>query len=144
MRLSRPFLLLALPVAALAATTQVSSEHPIINFSSTSWTEDNHRAWLLRASQARRDQDQVEVKELTLAIFPGKADNERVETMILSPTARVDLDAEVVTGADFIRVLSDEFEATGQDWRYTHREKRVTIAKNVHVVFHVELQDFLK
>jgi len=141
----RPLFLIVLPVAAaMAATTQVSSERPIINFSTTSWTADNHRAWLLRASEARRRQDEVEVKELTLAIFPGKADDEKVETMILSPTANVQLEQEVVTGPDTIRVLSDEFEASGSNWRYEHKEKKITINQNVRITFRAELKDILK
>ena len=140
----KTLLLIVVPVAAaVAATTQVSPGRPVINFSTTTWTPDNHRSWLLRASEARRGQDRIEVKELTLSIFPGKADNEKVETMILSPSATVLPDDDVVTGADTIRVLNDEFEDTGTDWRYLHKEKRVTIAKNVHVIFHAELQDFL-
>jgi lipopolysaccharide export system protein LptC len=141
----RPLLLIVLPVAAaMAATTQVSSERPIINFSTTSWTVDNHRAWLLRASEARRLQDLVEVKELTLAIFPGKADDEKVETMILSPIANVQLEKEVVTGPDTIRVLRDEFEASGADWSYEHKEKKIIINKNVRIAFRAELKDILK
>jgi lipopolysaccharide export system protein LptC len=137
--------LLLLPVAAvLAATTQVSSEKPVINFSTTTWTADNHRAWLLRASEARRGADQIEVKELTLSIFPGKADDEKVETLILSPTAIVRPDDEVVTGKDSIRVINDQFEAAGSDWRYEHKQRKVSINKNVRITFRAELKDILK
>jgi len=141
----KPFSLLLLPVAAaLAATTEVSSEKPVINFSTTTWTADNHRAWLLRASEARRIRDQIEVKELTLAIFPGKADDEKVETLILSPTATVLLADSVITGKDSIRVINDQFEAAGADWRYEHKEKKVSINKNVRITFRAELKDILK
>jgi lipopolysaccharide export system protein LptC len=141
----KPLLLILLPVAAaVAATTQVSTEKPVINFSTTTWTPDNHRSWLLRASEARRGPDRIDVKELTLAIFPGKADNEKVETVILSPTATVLPAGSVVTGQDTIRVINDQFEATGSDWRYEHREKKVSIHKNVRVILRVELNGFLK
>ena len=141
----KPLSLLLLPVAAaLAATTQVSSEKPVINFSTTTWTADNHRAWLLRASEARRSGDQIEVKELTLSIFPGKADDEKVETLILSPTATVRPDDSVVTGKDSIRVINDQFEAAGSDWRYEHKERRVSINQNVRVIFRAEFKDILK
>ena len=137
--------LLLVPVAAaLAATTQVSSEKPVINFSTTTWTADNHRASLLRASEARRAGSQIEAKELTLSIFPGKADDEKVETLILSPTATVHPDDAFVTGQDSIRVINDQFEAAGSDWRYDHKEKKVSINKNVRVTFHAEFKDFLK
>ncbi|HVZ65896.1 MAG TPA: hypothetical protein VG936_15125 [Lacunisphaera sp.] len=140
---SRRFFLFLLPAVAFAIT-EVSSDRPIINFSTTSWTADNHRAWLVRASEARSAEDTIAVKELTLSIFPGKADNEKVETLILSPTATVHLKADAVTGPDAIRVINDEFEATGSDWRYDHRAKRISIGKHVRVAFNAEMKDILK
>lgn len=133
-----------LPVAAVAATTQISSDKPVINFSTSTFTPDGHRSWLLRASQAQPVKDRINVTELTLSIFPGKADGEKVETMILSPSATVLPDDSVVMGEGPIRVIKDEFEATGSDWRYAHKEKRVSIARNVRVVFNIELKEFLK
>ncbi len=140
----KQFLVILLPVAAMAATTQISSDKPVINFKLPTFTPDGHRSWLVRGSEASfASQNQINIKELTLSIFSGKADD-KVDTMILSPTARV-LPAEaVVTGDGTIRVINDEFEATGSDWRYAHKEKRVTIAKNVRVVFNTELKELLK
>ena len=138
-------LLVLLAVAtAPAETTRISTDKPVVNFSTSTFTPDGHRSWLLRASQAQPDKDRINVTELTLAIFPGKADNEKVETMILSPSATVLPADSVITGESTIRVLNDEFEATGSNWRYTHKDKQVTIAKNVHVIFHAELKEFLK
>ncbi len=131
-------------VAAFAASTQVSSEKPIINFRLPTFTADGHRSWLVRGSEARfANKDQIEIKDLTLSIFSEKGDD-KVETMILSPTARVLPAESVITGEGTIRVINDEFEATGSAWRYDHKAKRVSIAKNVRVVFNAELKDFLK
>jgi lipopolysaccharide export system protein LptC len=138
-------LLILVPAAtALAATTKISSDQPIVNFSTSTFTADGHRAWLLRASQALPAADLIKVTELTLSIFPGKADGEKVETMILSPSATVLPEASVVSGTSSIRVINDEFEATGLDWRYNHKDRRITIARKVHVVFQAELKEFLK
>ena len=137
-------LLFLLPVAALAATTQVSTDKPIINFRLPTFTTDGYRSWLVRGSEARfTTRNQIEITELTLTIFTGKAD-EKIETMILSPTARVLTVESLVTGAGTIRVINDDFEARGAGWRYTHKEKRVSISQNVHVTFRAELKDFLK
>ncbi len=131
-------------VAAFAASTQVSAERPIINFRLPTFTPDGHRSWLVRGSEARfASKDQIEIKDLTLSIFSEKGDD-KVETMILSPTARVLPAESVITGEGTIRVINDEFEATGSAWRYDHKAKRVSIAKNVRVVFNAELKDFLK
>ena len=85
----------------------------------------------------------IDIKELTMTLFTGDA-TDRVETMILSPVARVLADQSVVTGPDRIRVINDNFEATGLQWRYDHKEKSISIAKNVRVTFRAELKDFLK
>ena len=64
--------------------------------------------------------------------------------MILSPTAEVLPNESVVTGPGTIRVINDDFEATGTGWRYLHKEKRVLINRDVHVTFNAELKNFLK
>ena len=144
MPLPHKLLLLLLPVVALAATTQVSTDKPIINFRLPTFTPDGYRYWLVRGSEARfAAGNQIDIVELTLTIFTGKADD-RIETMILSPAARVLTEESLVTGQGTIRVINDDFEASGTDWRYTHKQKRVSINQNVHVTFHTELKDFLK
>jgi lipopolysaccharide export system protein LptC len=143
--LPRPLLLFfLLPALAAAATTQISSQRPIINFSLPNFTPEGYRAWLIRGSEARYlNANEIEIKELTLSIFSGLAD-EKVATMILSPQATVLPVDSVITGPDTIRVINDQFEATGSDWRYVHKEQRVTINRKVHVVFQAQLKEFLK
>ncbi|MBL9214369.1 MAG: hypothetical protein JNG83_02720 [Opitutaceae bacterium] len=144
----RPLLLLLFPAAlAMAASTQVSLDRPIINFSLPTFTPEGYRSWLVRGSEARFvSKDQIDIKELTLSIFTGLADGQ-IETLILSPNASVRPAEAVITGRDTIRVIRtghDAFEVTGADWRYEHKEKRVSIARDVRVTFQAELQDFLK
>jgi hypothetical protein len=98
----------------------------------------------VRGSEARfAPQNKIAVKELTLSIYSGKAD-ERLITLILSPSALVSPDESIVTGEGTIRVINDEFEATGTEWRYAHKEKKVYIARKVRVVFRAEFKDYLK
>ena len=130
--------------AAVAATTQFSTDRPVINFRLPTFTPEGHRSWLVRGSEARfLNENLINVKELTLTIFSGLAD-ERVETMMLSPSAEVMPNDSVITGKETIRVINDEFEATGVDWRYNHKEKRVSINQSVHVTFRAELRAILK
>jgi hypothetical protein len=134
----------AAAVAALAASTQIAADKPIINFSLPTLTPEGNRSWLVRGSEAIVvSQDQIDIKELTLSLFSGQPDG-KVETMILSPKARVQPAESVVTGENTIRVINDEYEATGSEWRYAHKEKRVTIAHHVRVAFNAELKEFLK
>ena len=131
-------------VGALAADTQISTDKPVINFRLPAFTAEGHRAWLVRGSEARfAGENRINVKELTLSIFSGRADG-KVDTFILSPVAVVHPDEAVITGPDTIRVINDQFEAGGSDWRYAHKDKRVSIARHVRVTFRAEFKDFLK
>jgi hypothetical protein len=150
MPLAKKLLLLLLPVVALAApsTTQVSADRPVINFRLPAFTADGYRSWLVRGSEARiTGQNQIDIVGLTLTLFTGTADD-KIDTMILSPAARVQPEEALVTGPDTIRVINDEFEASGSDWCFTHhkesKENRISINRNVHVTFRAELTDFLK
>lgn len=139
-------LLLALPGLA-ANSSRISSTEPIINFSLPTFTNpDGYRSWLIRGSEARMpEQNIIDVKELSLTIFSGDASNQ-VNIMMLSPSARVLPDEKVVTGESSLRIIDvqKEFEATGTGWRYTDRDKTVTLSKNVRIVFRAQLINILK
>jgi hypothetical protein len=146
--LLRPLALVAALAAAAAApgqvTTRIASDAPIVNFRLPTFTAEGHREWLVRGSEARMPSlQEVDVRELTLTIFTGDA-SERIDTIILSPVAKVLTEPQVVTGPEAIRVLNDEFEASGADWRYDHRAKRISIRKDVRVAFRAELKNLLQ
>ena len=49
-----------------------------------------------------------------------------------------------VTGESTIRVINDDYEATGTGWRCEPKEKKISIAKKVRVTFRAEFNDILK
>jgi hypothetical protein len=98
----------------------------------------------VRGSEARfTAKNQIDISGLTLTVFTGNAED-RIETMILSPAAVVHPAEAIVTGPDTIRVINDQFEAAGSDWRYEPKSKKVSINKNVRVTFRAEFKDYLK
>ena len=146
--LKRLLVLLTAVVAAAAASaagTQISADKPVINFRLPNFTPEGYRAWLVRGSEAfyNPKNNQINIKELTLTVFSGKADD-KVTTLILSPAATVLPTESVVTGDSTIRVINDDFEATGTGWRYAHKENKTTIQKKVRVTFQAEIKNFLK
>jgi hypothetical protein len=141
-----------LTLAALLATSafgqssaRISSDAPIINFRLPNYTvPGGFRAWLVRGSEARVvGPNDIDIKGLTMTIFSGDK-SERIETVILSPAAKVAPEDQVATGDSEIRVINDGFEASGTDWRYDYKAKKVSIARHVRVVLHSELKDLLK
>jgi hypothetical protein len=137
-------LLLAAATAALAANTRISTDKPIVNFRLPMFNAEGYREWLVRGSEARyAAAERIEIKDLTLSVFSGGAD-EKVETLLLSPSAVVNPAAALVTGPSTIRVIDDQFEASGSEWSYARNDKKVSIAKNARVTFRAEFKDFLK
>jgi len=136
--------LCAAALGCAQSPTRVSSSAPVLNFRLPYWTPEGHRAWLVRGSEARLISDEeVDIKELTLTVFAGDA-SERVQTVLLSPTAKVLRDEQVASGDDSLRVINDRIEAAGLGWRYDHKGKKVSIFKNVRVTIRSELKDLLK
>jgi lipopolysaccharide export system protein LptC len=135
----------AAAVAALAATTQISPDKPVVNFRLPNFTPDGYRSWLVRGSEGYylAKENQIDVKDLTLSIFSGMSDD-KLMTMILSPSAKVLPNESIVTGESTIRVINDDFEATGTGWRYEHKDKKIIIRKKVRVTFRAEFKDILK
>lgn len=148
--LAKILLFCLMPAAVWAANNQVSTDKPIVNFRLPVFNAEGHRAWLVRGSEARQaPENRIAIKDLTLSSFTGKAD-EKVDTVLLSPEAMVSVtkvssaDSVVVTGPSTIRVINDQFEASGSGWSYTGKDKKVSISKNVRVVFNAAFNDILK
>ena len=146
-RLTRVLLALLLSATATlapASTTRITPDRPIINFRLPDFTPDGHRAWLVRGTEARyATEGLVDIKELNLTIFTGDADD-KVETLILSPSAQLRLSERRISGPDSIRIINDRFEATGHHWTYDHEAKKISITKNVRVILHTQINDILK
>ena len=118
----------------------ISVDAPIINFRIPTFNRQNQRSWLLCGAEGRYlNANELAVTNLSLTVFTGDATN-GVEYVFLSPAAVARPDDGQVRGAGLLRVVAPSFEATGEDWTYDHREKKISIRKNVRVVFHTPLQ----
>lgn len=125
-------------------TTRIANDAPIVNFRLPTFTPEGFRQWLVRGTEARLvSAKEIDVRELTLTVFSGDA-QDKIETMILSPEAKVLTDTQTVSGPGAIRVINDELEASGTQWTYSHREKRVSMQHKVRVTFRAELKNFLQ
>jgi hypothetical protein len=125
-------------------STAFTADAPVINFRVPTFTREGFRSWLLSGAEGHYvNANQLDVTNLNLTVFDGTAAN-RVESVFLSPSATALINAGQVRGQDRLRLITDDFEATGEDWRYDHRVKKVSIRKNVRVVFHAQLKDMLR
>lgn len=130
--------------AADEAPTAFVSHAPVINFELATFTPQGYREWLLRGDQGQYlSQDELRISGLNLTIFAKDAAN-HIDSIFLSPEATASPTAGRVHGAGPLRLITDDFEATGEDWSYDRREKKVSIRKNVRVVFHAALTSILR
>jgi len=138
-----------LPAAGPAApaddqVTGIAPNAPVTDPVISTFTPDGNRSWLLRGSQCRfLSQNLIQFTNLNLTVFVGDAAN-HIDSIFLSPEATAAVDQQRVSGPAGVRVITNDFEATGVDWSYDHRQKKVSLRKNVRVVFHVQLQSLLR
>ena len=124
--------------------TAFTAGAPVTDFRVTTFTKEGYRSWLLSGTKGVYvNQDQLDVTDLNLTVFVGDAAN-HVDSIFLSPAATALVNAGQVRGPGSLRLITDDFEATGEDWFYDHGAKKISIHKNVRVVFHVELQSILR
>ncbi len=136
--------LLLAAVGLHAAGPQITANAPVKNFSLPSFDEQGFRTMLIRGREAMLvNASEVKLADMTLTLFSGDAEA-RVETVFVSPSARVLVDKRIVFGDETVRVISDEFDLLGTDWRYDHDKKTILISKQARVVFHIELKDIVK
>lgn len=139
-----PAALLCAALAGLARTPREPGPAPVLNWRVPSFTADGYREWTVSGSEAvPLGRERAAVREINVTIYSGDSTN-RVETVILSSDALVQLDRKLVTGDGTVRVIDSEFEASGTGWSYDHATKRISLAKNARVTFRAEFKDLLK
>ncbi|HWZ96117.1 MAG TPA: hypothetical protein VNW30_13050 [Opitutaceae bacterium] len=135
--------LLSLAINLGHAAEDAPSE-PAKNFILPTFTREGYYSMRLSGSEARMlTLHLVQLDNMTLTIFSGDASN-RVDSVLLSPLARVSFDTDIARGPGMIRLVRDDLELTGEQWTYNHAQKSISIARNVRVVFHSKLKDLLK
>lgn len=126
------------PVLAGGADTPTN---PAVNWVLPLFTDqDGFRSMTLRGATVRpAGENTIAVTDLNITIFSGAADA-RVETVLLSQKALFFSKQNRATGTDGVRVIRDELEVNGLEWSYDHAGKKVSIRKNVRVVYHAPLK----
>lgn len=141
------------PASTAAAEPARFSAGPAINWTFPVFTDkEGYRQLLLRGTEARAiNANHIEVSGFHAVVFSGDA-SERVDTVLLSPQATFHPRDNRASGASTVRLIlsghtesvRDDMELTGRGWTYDHRTKKVSIARDVRVTFHAQLNDILK
>ncbi|HSY54066.1 MAG TPA: hypothetical protein VK785_06440 [Opitutaceae bacterium] len=145
MRLAHAIFLGLLPLAfSLAHAAGDTPSEPTKNFILPTFTPEGYRSMLMHGSEARMlTLRLIQLDEMNLTVFSGDASN-RIDSILLSPLAIISLDNDTAHGPGAVRLIRDDLDLTGEQWTYDHANKKISIARNVRVVFNTELKDMLK
>lgn len=143
--------LTCLPLLAQAPSTKAASTPPAVvaNSPAVNWVlpiftdKEGFRSMTLRGSEVRPDGRNISVTDLSITIFSGDAASQ-VDSMLLSPAAVFSPKENRAGGDKAVRFIRDDIEVSGLGWTYDHSAKKVSLQKNVRVVFRAQLNDILK
>jgi hypothetical protein len=132
--------------AARAQSASIIANAPVKNFRLPSFNDQGHRITMLRGGEARYiSNTQIDIVELNFAQFAGDGSTETTN-LLLASSATVFIQEKnrvLLTGQQSVRLIGDNLEATGENWTYDHKGQRLTMSKNVRVVFRTELKGIL-
>ncbi|MDR2812886.1 MAG: hypothetical protein LBB05_03830 [Puniceicoccales bacterium] len=81
------------------------------------------------------DSRNFKVLDITIQIFSKNKTDPSQSICITSDQANVNSMENIATGSGFITISSDEFSATGSDWKFFGNSKNFILNKNVQVLF---------
>lgn len=118
---------------------------PAVNWVLPIFTDrEGYRSMTLRGSAVRPNTDgSIAVEDLSITIFDGKPEP-KVDTVLLSPTARFFPKENRASGDKAVRLIRDDIEVNGVGWTYDHATKKVSLHHNVRVTFRAQVNDILK
>jgi hypothetical protein len=128
---------------AAFAAPQVSATAPIKNFRLPVFTPEGFRHLMLRAGEALPTPTRIDVQEMELTLFTGRAD-ERIDSMLAAPSALFLPEKQFVSGRESVRLERLDLTVTGTDWSYDHASRKILIQHDSHLIFRATLGNILK
>jgi hypothetical protein len=134
----------ALLAAAGATADEMQVAPPARNWVLPLFTKEGYRQMTLRGDEVRPvSNDQVDISGMTVTVFSGDA-RAKVDSFLSSPVATFMINEKVASGPGSVRLVRDDVAVTGSGWTYYYDQRKVLIARDVHVVFHAAMPDMLK
>jgi len=135
---------LALAAAALAGADEIQVGPPAHNWVLPLFTKEGYRQMTLRGDKVQPvTSDRVDISGMTVTVFSGDA-RAKVDSFLSSPSASFLINEKIAKGPGPVRLVRDDADVEGEGWTYVYNERKVLIARNVHVVFHAAMPDILK
>lgn len=137
------FLVVSIEYQLLTASNNFIPDAPVINFKLPMFGKEGYRSWFLSGKQGIYvSQDEVDVLGMKINIFSGDA-RDLLEATIESPKAVMFINENKARGDDSIEVVGESYHLTGKDWTWDGKLKKMTINKEVKVVFDQSLKGLM-
>lgn len=127
----------------LTASNSFIPNAPVINFKLPMWGKEGYRSWFISGDQGIYvNEDEVDVLGMKISIF---SDDPRdiLEATIESPKAILLIHKNMARGHDSIEVIGEAYHLTGKDWTWDGVIKKMTINKEVKVIFNQSLKGLM-
>lgn len=134
---------LSIECQLLIASNNFIPDAPVINFKLPMFGKEGYRSWFLSGNQGIYvNKDQVDVLGMKISIFSDNA-HDLLEATIESPKAAMFINENKAIGDDSIEVVGESYHLTGKDWTWDGKLKKMTINKEVKVVFDQSLKGLM-
>ncbi|EIP96441.1 Protein of unknown function (DUF1239) [Opitutaceae bacterium TAV1] len=134
----------AATTAAATTAQDIRASAPIRDFKLPLFTDAGLRQSLMIAREGRvLSPDHIIVFDMQLTLFTEDAAN-KPETTITSSLAEAFVKDQTVQGERGVNIVRTDFQASGSDWSYNHKEQHIFINRDAHLVFQAEITNILK
>ena len=133
------------PVGVNVLEARLAPDAPVLDFKLPMFGQKNgYKIWELRGREGRYvNEERIDVVGMELRLFSGKADL-KVHTTIESPAATMLVSQSQALGKSEIKIIGNQFQIEGEDWKWTGSARTITVDKNVRVSFRQGLAGILK
>lgn len=135
---------LALALGCVYAYGQMREGTEVFDFQLPLFNEEGYRVWQLRGDKGvYASETQIRIEGMTVNQYTGDEADRRIAELT-SPEAIFHFDSTTAYGPGELRVGTNAFEVSGQDWIWLGEEKQITFNRDVRVVLYEGIGDILK
>jgi len=138
------FALLAAPPAPAAEDSSVAGLAPAKNWVLPLFTKEGYHSLTLSGDEVHPvSAERIDVVNILITAFAGGA-APRVDYVLVSAAASYFPKQGRASGPTRVRLIRDDGEVTGEDWSYEQKGEKISIRRDVRVVFKEKVTDILR
>mgnify|MGYP000055994794 CR=1 FL=1 len=131
-------------LASVYAYGQMKPGTPVNDFRLPLFNETGFRTWYLKGEKGTYvSETQIKIEGMTVSQYTGDEADRRI-AVLTSPEAIFHFDSTTAYGPSELRIATNAFEVSGNDWIWQGEQKEITLNSDVKVVLYEGIGDILK